>query len=76
MVSTFREESPGPVGAQGTVREDARGAPAPFAAGLRQLGREVRVWDPVTGEPVGAPLTGHTMAVYSVGFGYLELGEG
>lgn len=29
----------------------------------------VRVWDPVTGRPVGAPLTGHTDKVTSVAFG-------
>ncbi len=29
----------------------------------------VRVWDPVTGAPVGAPLTGHTSRVTSVAFG-------
>ncbi len=29
----------------------------------------VRVWDPVTGAPVGAPLTGHTSWVTSVAFG-------
>ncbi len=29
----------------------------------------VRLWDPVTGAPAGAPLTGHTSTVYSVAFG-------
>ena len=29
----------------------------------------VRLWDPVTGAPVGEPLTGHTGAVNSVAFG-------
>ena len=28
----------------------------------------VRLWDAATGQPVGAPLTGHTGAVYSVAF--------
>ena len=31
--------------------------------------RSVRVWDPLTGAPVGQPLTGHTDFVASVAFG-------
>jgi WD40 repeat protein len=34
----------------------------------------VRVWDPLTGIPVGAPLTGHDGGVNAVAFG--ELGDG
>ena len=29
----------------------------------------VRIWDPVTGVPIGEPLTGHTSEVTSVAFG-------
>jgi WD40 repeat protein len=31
--------------------------------------RTVRVWDPLTGTPIGAPLTGHTHPVLSVALG-------
>ena len=30
--------------------------------------KTVRVWDAATGQPIGAPLTGHTGAVNSVAF--------
>jgi WD40 repeat protein len=33
------------------------------------LDNSVRLWDPVTGAPVGAPLTGHAIGVASVAFG-------
>ena len=34
----------------------------------------VRLWDPVTGRPVGDPLTGHTGSVNAVAFGPLPMG--
>ncbi|MFI9735960.1 hypothetical protein ACIHDR_23650, partial [Nocardia sp. NPDC052278] len=33
--------------------------------------RTVRLWDPMSGQPVGQPLTGHAGSVSSVAFGIL-----
>ena len=47
------------------------GGPGRWSGGdrLRRLRRTVRVWDAGTGQPVGAPLTGHTGAVEAVAVG-------
>ena len=45
---------------------DADGRPA---AGCGDTAGTVRLWDPATGDPVGAPLYGHTGRVTAVAFG-------
>ena len=61
--AAYRPHRPG---GRGGVRHPARRA---GAAGQRQRGRTVRLWDAATGHPVGDPLTGHTGAVSAVAFG-------